>query len=160
MSECFDILDILRESGAKQRHVIDILHRIQARFGHVPPAVLPAVARHVRISESELYGLLTFYRAFTLQPQGRHKASVCLGTACHVRGGEAVAEVLSQALGMKRGESTPDGRFSLETVNCLGCCAIGPVFVLDGTIHARVTPRKARRLADSLLSGGRRKGHD
>jgi len=136
--------DLLKESGNRSRDVIPILHKVQEHFGHIPPAALPAIARRVHISESELYGVLSFYKAFTLKPKDAHTISVCMGTACHVRGGDRIVEELENGLGISAGKSTADGMFMLETVNCLGCCAIGPVMVIDGVPHAPITPESAR----------------
>jgi len=138
--------DLLKESGNRSRDVIPILHKVQEHFGHIPPAALPAIARRVHISESELYGVLSFYKAFTLKPKDAHTISVCMGTACHVRGGDRIVEELENGLGISAGKSTADGMFMLETVNCLGCCAIGPVMVIDGVPHARITPESAREV--------------
>lgn len=148
--------DILKDSGNRPRDLISILHKIQEQFGHLPPAALPSIARRVHISESELYGVLSFYKAFTLKPKGRHTITVCLGTACHVRGGERIAEELENALGIPAGETTEDALFTLETVNCLGCCAIGPVMVVDGVTHARTVPRTARELVARIRAGEKR----
>jgi NADH-quinone oxidoreductase subunit E len=145
--------DLLREAGSRSRDTIPVLHKIQERFGHVPPEALPAIARRLRISESELFGVLSFYKAFTLKPKGRHTITVCLGTACHVRGGEGIAEELENVLGVPAGETTADGLFTLETVNCLGCCAIGPVMVVDGVTHARAVPQSAREIIGRLRAG-------
>jgi NADH:ubiquinone oxidoreductase subunit E len=149
--------DLLKEYGNRSRDVIPILHKVQERFGHVPPEALPSLARRVHISESELFGVLSFYKAFTLKPKGRHTITVCLGTACHVRGGERIAEELENTLGVSAGETTADGLFTLETVNCLGCCAIGPVMVVDGVIHARTVPKYARDLVVKLKAGEKRR---
>jgi NADH-quinone oxidoreductase subunit E len=133
--------DIIAESGLGQRDLIPILHRLQAELGHVPPAAIPVVARHLRVSEAEVFGVLTFYKAFALEPKGKHVVTVCLGTACHVRGGIRIVEEFERRLGIPAGRTTADGRFTLETVNCLGCCAIGPVVAVNGRYHARVAPK-------------------
>jgi len=145
--------DLLKEGGSRSRDTIPVLHKVQQHFGHIPPAALPAIARHLHISESELFGVLSFYKAFTLKPKGRHTITVCLGTACHVRGGERIAEEMENSLGVPAGETTADGLFTLETVNCLGCCAIGPVMVVDGVTHARTTAPSARDLIEKLRAG-------
>jgi len=145
--------DLLKEGGSRSRDTIPVLHKVQQHFGHIPPAALPAIARRLHISESELFGVLSFYKAFTLKPKGRHTITVCLGTACHVRGGERIAEEMENSLGVPAGETTADGLFTLETVNCLGCCAIGPVMVVDGVTHARTTPPSARDLIEKLRAG-------
>jgi NADH-quinone oxidoreductase subunit E len=156
MSEAFDIRDILREAGGRPRDLIGILHRVQDRFGYIPETVLPLVARHVRTTPGEVYGVLTFYPRFHLAPPARHTLEVCLGTACHVRGGDAVAEELERTLGVAPGRSTPDGQFDFRTVNCLGCCAIGPVLRVDGRFEARVTAGRARDIVSELRPGGRK----
>lgn len=146
--------DLLREpGGGRSRDTIPILHKIQEHFGHIPPAALPAIARRLHVSESSLYGVLSFYKAFSLRPKDAHSVSVCMGTACHVRGGDRIVEELEHILGIPAGKSTPDGMFTLDTVNCLGCCAIGPVLVIDGTTHARVTPAAAREIISRVRSG-------
>lgn len=156
MSEAFDIRDILRAAGGRAHDLIGILQSVQDRFGHVPPQTLTAIARHVHMSLGEVYGVLSFYPRFSLRPPARHVCEVCLGTACHVRGGESVAEEIGRALGVAPGQESPDGAVELRTVNCLGCCAIGPVLRLDGKIEARMTPASARSLAEGLRPDGRK----
>lgn len=136
--------------------MIGILQTVQDRFGHVPAAVLPSLARHLRLSPGEIYGVLSFYPRFSLRPPARHVIEVCLGTACHVRGGESVAREIGRALAINPGQTTPGGEFDLKTVNCLGCCAIGPVLRVDGRIEARVTPARARDLVLELQAGERK----
>jgi NADH-quinone oxidoreductase subunit E len=133
--------DIIAESGNGQRDLIPILHHLQSELGHVPPAAVPAIARHLRISEAEVFGVLTFYKAFALEPKGKHVVTVCLGTACHVRGGIRIVEEFEKRLGIPAGKTTSDGQFTLESVNCLGCCAIGPVVAVNGHYHARVAAK-------------------
>lgn len=131
--------DILKGFSSERKELITILHRVQEAFGHVPPEAFAGIARHLCISENDIFGVLTFYRAFSLQPKGRHVVKVCLGTACHVRGGAQIAEEVSRELSLPPGQTSPDGSFTLETVNCLGCCAIGPVVLIDGDYHGNVT---------------------
>jgi NADH-quinone oxidoreductase subunit E len=133
--------DIIAESGNGQRDLIPILHRLQSELGHVPPAAVPAIARHLRVSEADVFGVLTFYKAFALEPKGKHVVTVCLGTACHVRGGVRIVEEFEKRLGIPAGKTTSDGEFTLESVNCLGCCAIGPVVAVNGRYHARVAAK-------------------
>jgi len=130
--------EIIASSGAQQRDLIAVLHRFQSELGYVPPEAIPALARHLRISAAEVFGVLTFYKAFALEPKGRNVITVCLGTACHVRGGVRIVEEFERRLGVASGRTTPDGRFTLESVNCLGCCAIGPVVAVNGQYHAQV----------------------
>lgn len=138
--------EILRQFAPSQKELIPILHAIQAEYGYVPGAAVTATARFLSISEGEIYGVLTFYRGFGLEPRGKFLITVCLGTACHVRGGANIAGELERKLGLKAGGTTPDRTFSLETVNCLGCCAIGPVVVVNGVYHSRVTLKKVESI--------------
>ena len=147
MREDTAIGEILKGTGSRRRDLISVLHAVQERLGFISPEAAAQIARKFHMSESEIYGVLTFYRAFSIRPKGRTAVAVCLGTACHVRGGEEIVRALERKLGIRSGETTADGRFSLETVNCLGCCAIGPVVVIDGTYHSHVTAKKV----DSIL---------
>jgi NADH-quinone oxidoreductase subunit E len=142
------IEEILKESGTGQKELIHILHRLQTEFGYIPPDSSPAMAEHLRLSQSEIFGVLTFYKAFALEPKGKYAVTVCLGTACHVRGGSKIVEKMERKLGIQAGQTTADKKFTLETVNCLGCCAIGPVVVVNGTYFARVSPKKAESLLE------------
>lgn len=130
------------EFGTDQKELIHILHRAQAEHGYVPPQAISAIAKHLKISESEIYGVLTFYNAFSLEPRGENVVTVCMGTACHVRGGPQIVEDLERKLEVKVGQTTPDKKFTLETVNCLGCCAIGPVVVVNGKYYSQITVKK------------------
>jgi len=131
--------DILKDFNADRKELITILHHVQDAFGYMPPDAVASVARHLCISENDVFGVLTFYTAFSLNPKGRHVVKVCLGTACHVRGGAQIAEEVSRELSLSPGQTSPDGSFTMETVNCLGCCAIGPVVLIDGDYHGNVT---------------------
>ncbi|MGB8951609.1 MAG: NAD(P)H-dependent oxidoreductase subunit E [Candidatus Aminicenantales bacterium] len=139
--------EILRESGSSQKDLIHILHKVRAKFGYIPPGAISQISKRLRISESEIFGVLTFYRAFSLEPKGRHTVTVCLGTACHVRGGVEIVGEMERKLAIHAGETTPDKKFTLETVNCLGCCAIGPVVVVNGKYYSHVNLKKV----DSIL---------
>ncbi|MFQ6070354.1 MAG: NAD(P)H-dependent oxidoreductase subunit E [Candidatus Aminicenantales bacterium] len=142
-----DIESIVSEFESSQKELIHILHRINEAYGHIPPQAISRISRHLRISESEIYGVLTFYKSFSLEPRGKYAVTVCMGTACHVRGGVQIVEELERKLGIKVGHTRPDRKFSLETVNCLGCCAIGPVVVVNGKYYSQVSIKKI----DSIL---------
>ncbi len=126
------ITGILEKHKEGHGGIIAILEEIQAAYSYLPREALEAVAEKTGRSLVDIYGVATFYGAFSLKPRGRHLVSVCLGTACHVRGGPAVAAEIQKQLGVKPGETTPDREFTFETVNCLGACALGPVIVVDG----------------------------
>jgi NADH-quinone oxidoreductase subunit E len=112
--------------------IIAILNDIQDTYDYLPEPVLLALSEALEMPLSELYGLATFYRAFSMKPKGKHRLCVCMGTACHVRGARTVLEQFERLLGVKAGETTEDGLFTVETVNCVGSCAIGPVVLADG----------------------------
>ncbi|MFP4082664.1 MAG: NADH-quinone oxidoreductase subunit NuoE [Candidatus Aminicenantes bacterium] len=141
-----EINKILHEFRPIQKELIHILHRVQKEYGYIPAESISAMSEYLNISESEIFGVLTFYKAFTLEPRGKHLITVCLGTACHVRGGVQIAEELERKLDINVGQTTADKKFSLETVNCLGCCAIGPVVVVDGKYYSHINLKKVDKI--------------
>ena len=136
----------LKEFANEQKELIHILHKIQEEHGFIPPEAITAISKHLNISESEIYGVLTFYKAFSLVPRGEHVVTVCMGTACHVRGGPQIVEEMERKLDIQVGQTSVDNKFTLETVNCLGCCAIGPVVVVDGKYHSQITVKKVNEV--------------
>ena len=138
---------IISDSKTDQKELIHILHALQSEYGYIPPESIPFISNRLNISESEIFGVLTFYNAFSLTPKGEHVMTVCMGTACHVRGGSQIVEELERKLDVKVGETTSDDKFTLETVNCIGCCAIGPVVVVDKKYYSNITLNKI----DSIL---------
>ncbi|MHB8093859.1 MAG: NADH-quinone oxidoreductase subunit NuoE family protein [Candidatus Aminicenantales bacterium] len=144
---------ILQRFAPNPKELIPILHDVQAEYGFIPHQAISRIARFLSISEAEVYSVLTFYRAFSLEPRGKFLITVCLGTACHVRGGANIAAELERRLGVRAGETTPDKIYSLETVNCLGCCAIGPVVVVNGRYFSRVTLKKVEEILTECRGG-------
>ncbi len=141
------------QQGKHKGRLIATLEEIQARFGYLPEQELRNVARDTGISLVDIYGVATFYRAFSLKPRGKHLISACLGTACHVRGGPAIARKIEQELGIKAGETTPDNEFTLETVNCLGACALGPIVVADGHYFSCVKASEVKGILEKTIKG-------
>jgi NADH-quinone oxidoreductase subunit E len=133
-------LEVAGKHGGRRGAVIAMLEEIQGKYGYLPHRALEVVAESAGVPLVDVYAVATFYRAFSLKPRGKHLASVCLGTACHVRGGPAVAKEWERELGVSAGDTTADREFTLETVNCLGACAIGPVVVVDGHYFRHVAP--------------------
>jgi len=133
--------------------LIAIFQEIQARYGYIPPEALEMVARKTGRSLTDVYGVATFYHSFRLKPRGKHLCSVCQGTACHVRGGAKIAGEFSRQLGVRAGGTTGDREFTLETVNCLGACALGPIVVVDGHYFSNVAPVKVKDIIDRSRSG-------
>lgn len=152
-------MDLKRLEGVIERHkerktaLISILHEIQDRHNHLPQEHLKRVAARLDMDLKDVYAVATFYRAFSLVPRGKHSLTLCLGTACHVRGGERILKEVSRKLQIGPGETTKDGKISLEAVNCLGVCAIGPVLMLDGKYYSAMTPFKAGKLIERIAKG-------
>ncbi len=124
--------------------MISVLQDIQKEVGYLPNDVLRRVAEKMDIPLTQIYGVATFYRSLNLVPQGRHTATFCMGTACHVRGSDKLLSEVSGFLGVGPDQTTEDGEFSLKVTNCLGACAIGPVMVLDGKYYGKMTASKAK----------------
>ncbi len=141
---------IVDKHHQQKKALIPILQEIQEVYHYLPEPVLRLVSKNLGLPLIDVVGVATFYRAFSLKPRGNHVVTVCMGTACHVRGGPKVLEEFERQLQVKPGETTPDNQFTLETVNCLGCCAIGPVVVVDGNYHAQTTIRKVGRILRPL----------
>jgi len=139
---------LIEEFDSEHGGIVALLQDVQAAEGHLPRPALERIAQDLGLPLSQLYGLATFYKAFSLHPKGKHTVTCCLGTACHVRGGHQVVARIQRELGVKPGETTPDLKFTLETVNCLGACALGPLVVVDGKYHGRMTSAKVSRLVE------------
>ncbi len=137
---------LIAKCGADKSALIPILQDVQCEFNWLPPEAMRHVARKLEMPLIDVYGVATFYRSFSLTPRGKHIGTVCLGTACHVRGGQRIVDEVTRELGIGPGETTEDMSFTLETVNCLGCCAIGPILVLDGEYHGEMTPQRSLAL--------------
>ena len=138
-----DVVDCsISKYGAKKEALIPILQDIQSDLNWLPEEVLRTVADKLGVPLMDVYGAASFYRTFSLKPRGKHIITVCVGTACHVRGGQRIVDEIGRMLDLAPGETTPDKNFTLETVNCLGCCAIGPIVVVDGEYYGEMTTRK------------------
>jgi NADH-quinone oxidoreductase subunit E len=137
---------IIRQYGARESAILAILQDIQAEEKYLPKETLEYVSQRMQISLGQVFRIATFYNALSLKPRGRHKIDVCLGTACHVRGGERILSKLERDLGVSVGETTKDKRFTLESVHCVGCCSLGPVAVIDGDVFGRLSQDKVPAL--------------
>jgi len=137
---------IIDKHGAKRDSLISMLQDIQTVYHYLPQEALETVASRVGLPMIQVYGVATFFRSFTLTPTGRHIIKVCLGTACHVRGAARVLDRMELTLGVKRESTTDDQRFTLETVNCVGCCALGPMVIIDDDYHGQVSSDKVGSL--------------
>ena len=137
---------ILTEHSRRPEDLIPILQGVQKEFGYISPESVHEISRYLRLSENHIFGVSSFYAQFRFTQPGRHSLKVCLGTACHVRGGATVLDTLENVLGVKCGNATPDGRFDLDRVACLGCCALSPVVQIDKRIYSRVAVNKLSEL--------------
>jgi NADH-quinone oxidoreductase subunit E len=142
----------------KKTALISILHDVQDRYKYLPEEALKMVASRLRMDINEIYGVATFYKSFTLTPQGKHSITLCLGTACHVRGGPKILRELKGFLQIEPGQTTADRQFSLNVMNCLGVCAIGPVMMVDGKFYGEMSPLKAKRIIEKLNQNKKRNG--
>lgn len=139
-SEYARLQELLENYKNQEGALIPVLQKAQNIFGYLPEAVLKQIAESLRLPLSQVYGVATFYAQFHLKPRGRHVIRVCQGTACHVRGSAKILERVKQELGIESGETTPDLRFTLEPVACLGACGLAPVMMVDDNTHGRLTP--------------------
>jgi NADH:ubiquinone oxidoreductase subunit E len=137
---------LVKRNGRGRDSLIPILQDIQREFNWLPMEALEIVSKELDVPLMDVYGVVTFYRTFSLKPRGKHIVTVCEGTACHVRGGRRIGEAISRKLGIQPGETTDDMKFTLETANCLGCCAIGPIVMVDGEFFGGMTSQKALTL--------------
>jgi NADH-quinone oxidoreductase subunit E len=132
--------EVLKKHDNDKALLVDILQDIQSSIGYLPKEALEETAEGLDIPLSRVYSVATFFKAFSLTPRGRNLVSVCMGTACHVRGADKVLASVEEQLGIKNGETTKDLKFTLETVNCVGACALGPVVIVGEDYHGEMTP--------------------
>jgi len=145
-----DIDEIIERYPGRSEYLIFLLQDIQAAFNYISPEAMQLVCDHTGVPLSQAYAVATFYQSFSLEPKGEHNIKVCRGTACHLKGSERLVEDLERRLGVQAGGTTKDLRFTLETVNCLGCCALSPVVVVDDEYHSQVTSRKLEKVLKEL----------
>jgi NADH-quinone oxidoreductase subunit E len=144
------ISDIVNHYGAKPSALIMILQDVQKHYRYLPQDVLEVVAKKMKLPIAQIYGVATFYRTFSLKPKGKHHVCVCTGTACHVRQATVIVDKLERDLGIKPGETTPGGEVSLETVNCLGACALGPLITVDDAYYGNMTVSRVDKILTDL----------
>jgi NADH:ubiquinone oxidoreductase subunit E len=148
-------LEQILEGRRSQPHqLIEVLQDVQENYGYIPKEAMQAAAERLGVPLMEVYRVASFYKAFKLKPCGKNNLIMCMGTACHVRGSHLLLEQAVGQFGVKPGEVTPDGLFSVEHVNCLGTCALGPIVRENGSYHHHMTPGKLRKLIESLRRQG------
>ena len=139
-----EVETIVREYGGTSDSLISILQDIQSEYHYLPEDALKVVANQLDLPLIQVYGVATFFKAFSLKPRGEHMVNICLGTACHVRGAQLVLDEVKRQLGIEPGETTENMQFTLGTVNCLGACALGPIMVVDGKYSGEMRPAKVK----------------
>jgi NADH-quinone oxidoreductase subunit E len=147
--DCKKVAAIVSEYGGNRDSLISILQDIQTEYRYLPEDVLRAVASQLDLPLIQVYGVATFFKAFSLTPRGRHLINVCLGTACHVRGAIRILEAIERELGIKTGETTKDLKYTVERVKCVGACALGPIVIVDGKHLGGMKMEKVKPLLDS-----------
>lgn len=146
--EDLELEKVLAEYAGKKGALIPVLQKAQEIYGYLPAEVLKEISRKLQIPVSKIYGVVTFYAQFHLKPRGRNIIRVCLGTACHVRGGAKISAAVTSAIGIKDGETTEDLRYTFESVACLGACGLAPVMMVNDDTHGRLTPDKVAALLE------------
>ena len=145
-----ELNSILKGRRSQPQQLIEVLQDVQASFGYLPEDAIRTISRELGVPLSDVYGVASFYKAFSLTPRGKNVLTICTGTACHVRGSKLLLNQATGQLGVEPGEMTEDGMFTIEHVNCLGACALGPVVTENGSCHHHMAPGKLRKLIKSL----------
>lgn len=144
------IRSVCEKFGNDPGELIHILHEVQHQYGYLPEEVQGLIASCLRIPASRVYGVVTFYTYFTMSPKGKYPVSVCMGTACYVRGSEKILEQLERLLGIQVGETTPDGKYSLDCLRCVGACGLAPVVMIGEKVYGRLQPVDMKKIIDDL----------
>ena len=151
---------IVDRYGGNHDSVISILQDVQSEYHYLPEYALRAVAQQMGLPLIQVCGVATFFKAFSLKPRGEHTVTVCLGTACHVRGAQTVLDEVKRQLGIEPGNTTDDMRFTLETVNCLGACALGPILVVDGEYQGQMSSSKVKKVLNKYKRTPKDRKHE
>lgn len=140
--------EILNKYEKDKSNLIQILNEVQEYYGYVPMKAQEAISKYLEMEMAEIYGVITFYSRFTLKPKGKYHVSVCLGTACFVKGSEKLLDTAKEALKIKEGETTADGKFSLEATRCIGACGLAPVFTVNDEVYGKATPELIKKVIE------------
>lgn len=141
-----ELQEILKQFKPEKEQIIPVLQKVQEELGYVSEDSVREIARYMRMGTSEIFGVLTFYGLFRTKPTGKNLIMVCRGTACHIRGGERILNAVQNKLNIHEGESTPDFKYTLETVACIGCCALAPTMMVSKETHGRMSPAKVNEI--------------
>lgn len=149
-----ELEQILSKYTNDKSNLIQILNEVQEKFGYVPTIAQEEIAKYLGIEVAEVYGVVTFYSRFTLKPKGKYAISVCMGTACFVKGGEQILERVKQKLGIEEGQTTEDGKFSIDATRCIGACGLAPVFTVNEEVYGKATPQKVDEVIKEYQNRG------
>ncbi|HCF64697.1 MAG: NADH-quinone oxidoreductase subunit NuoE [Clostridia bacterium] len=147
-----DMVQILEKYTTDRDNLIQILNETQEKFGYIPKTSQLEISKYLNIPMAEVYGVITFYSRFTLEPKGKYAISVCLGTACFVKGSEQILNRLKDRLKIDVGQTTADGKFSIDATRCVGACGLAPVFTVNNEVHGKATVKKLDEVLDELMS--------
>lgn len=156
MCECIDkkikdeMQEIMNKYTVEKDNLIPILNEVQEKYGYIPKIAQLEISNYLNIPMAEIYGVVTFYSRFTLEPKGKYNISVCLGTACYVKGSQKILDRLKDRLKIEEGKTTEDGNFSIDTTRCVGACGIAPVFTVNDEVYGRATVKKLDEVLDEL----------
>ena len=145
------LLSVIKAHKGEPGALMPVLHEAQTIYGYLPAEVQTVIAEQLNIPLAEVYGVATFYSQFTLQPKGKHQISVCLGTACYVKGSDKVLEAIEKELRITCGECTPDQKFSIDSCRCVGACGLAPVMIVDGEVYGKLTEKDVPVILDKYL---------
>ena len=140
--------NILSKYNDDKDNLIQILNEVQEHYGYIPTKAQERISEYLSIPMAEVYGVVTFYSRFTLKPKGKYNISVCMGTACFVKGAEKILDTVKNTLNIKEGETTPDGKFSLEETRCIGACGLAPVFTVNDEVYGKATPDLMKKVIE------------
>ena len=143
-----EVENILSNYTKDKSNLIQILNEVQEKFGYVPMQVQEQIAKYLNIEVAEVYGVVTFYSRFTLKPKGKYAISVCMGTACFVKGGEKILDKVKEKLKIEEGETTGDGKFSIDATRCIGACGLAPVFTINDEVYGKATPEMVDKVIE------------
>lgn len=143
--------EIFNTYKPEKDNLVQILNEVQDYYGYIPKEAQQAISEFLNIPMAEIYGVITFYSRFTLKPKGKYNISVCLGTACFVKGSQKLLDRVIEKLGIQPGETTPDGKFSIEETRCVGACGLAPVFTVNGEVYGKATVKTVDEVLDKLM---------
>ena len=146
------IKEILKKYKKDKSNLIQILNEVQENYGYIPKHTQMAISEYLEIPMAEIYGVITFYSRFSLEPKGKYNVAVCLGTACFVKGSEKILDKLKEKLGIDVGEVTKDGKFSIEATRCIGACGLAPVFTVNGEVYGKATPELLEKVIEEYMN--------